>query len=145
MSAVLAPPRHYAISADEYLRMGEAGVFAPETRLELIEGEIIEMAPIGSPHAGAVNATAEALWPLVTGRAIVAVRNPVIVGEKSVPQPDIAVLKARADRYSASHPTVADVLLVIEVADSTLEFADDEISIQLLPNALIRPSTVCRA
>ena len=80
--------------------MVEAGVFAPEARLELIEGEIIEMAPIGSPHAGCVNK----------------------ISNLSVPQPDLALLKSRADDYARAHPETADVLLVVEVADTTLAF-----------------------
>ncbi len=122
MSAVLEYPQRHAVSAQEYLRMGDAGVFAPNERLELIEGEIVEMAPIGSRHAGAVNALNRLFNRLVDDRAVVSVQNPFIVGERSVPQPDLALLKARADSYSDAHPTVADVLLVVEVADTTLAF-----------------------
>jgi len=102
--------------------MGETGVFAPEARLELIEGEIVEMAPIGSAHAGAVNLLVEYFGRGAGDLAVVSVQNPLIVGDRSVPQPDIALLKRRADFYSRSHPAVADVLLVIEVADTTLHF-----------------------
>ncbi len=102
--------------------MGEAGVFAPDARLELIEGGIVEMAPIGSRHAGAVNTLNRLFGRLAGERAIVAVQNPVIIGDRSVPQPDLALLKPRADSYSSAHPTPADVLLVVEVADTTLAF-----------------------
>jgi Uma2 family endonuclease len=122
MSAVLEYPQRHAISVEEYLRMGEAGVFAPEAHLELIEGEIIEMAPIGSLHAGTVAILDRLLGRTAGDLALVWVQNPLIVGEQSVPQPDLALLKPRADSYTRSHPIAADVLLVVEVADTTLAF-----------------------
>jgi len=122
MSAVLEYPQRHPISAEEYLRMGEAGVFAPEARLELIEGEIVEMAPIGSPHAGTVKLLNGLFARLAGGSAVVSVQDPLVVGERSVPQPDLALLKPRADSYTRSHPAAADVLLVVEVADTTLAF-----------------------
>ena len=122
MSAVLEYPQRHAVSAQEYLRMGEAAVFAPEARLELIEGEIVEMAPIGSAHAGAVKVLNRLFVRLAGDLAIVSVQDPLMIGEQSVPQPDLALLKPRADSYSNSHPGAADVLLVVEVADSTLRF-----------------------
>lgn len=102
--------------------MGEAGVFAPEARLELIEGEIVEMAPVGSPHAGTVKLLNRLFFRLAGDLAVVSVQDPLIVGERSVPQPDLALLRPRADSYIRSHPTAADVLLVVEVADTTLAF-----------------------
>jgi Uma2 family endonuclease len=122
MSATLEFPHKHPISAEEYLRMGEAGVFAPEARLELIEGEIIEMAPVGSPHAGRVNTLNRLLVQRAGAAAVVAVQNPVIASERSVPQPDLALLRPRPDDYAASHPRVPDVLLLVEVADTTLGF-----------------------
>ncbi len=113
MSAVLDHPKRHAVSAQEYLRMGEAGVFAPEARLELIDGEIVEMAPIGSAHAGAVKTLNRILGRLVGGKAIVSVQDPITLGERSVPQPDLALLKPRDDMYSHAHPTAADVLLEV--------------------------------
>ena len=122
MSAILDHPKKHPISAEEYARMGAAGVFAPEARLELIEGEIIEMAPIHPPHAGLVDRLSELLFRRVGGRAIVGVQRPIVVTGTSVPQPDLSLLKRRADYYSAAHPGVSDVLLVVEVADTTLTF-----------------------
>jgi len=122
MSALPEYPQRHAISAQEYLRMGEAGVFAPEARLELIEGEIIEMAPIGSPHAGVVKTLNRLFGRTVGDSAIVSVQDPIIASERSVPQPDLALLKPRADSYMRSHPAAADVLLVVEVADTTRAF-----------------------
>lgn len=122
MSAVPEPLRRHVISADEYLRMGEKGVFAPDARLELVEGEILEMAPIGSWRAGTVNILNRLFSRLASDRAIISVQQPVVVGDRSVPQPDLAILKLRADNYTRSHPTAADVLLIVEVADTTLAF-----------------------
>lgn len=122
MSASLEYPQKHLISAEEYLRMGEGGVFAPDARLELIEGEIIEMAPIDPPHAACVSRLHELLVHRASAPAIVWGQNPVIVSDRSVPQPDLALLRRRADYYSTSHPGPADVFLVIEVADTTLTF-----------------------
>jgi len=105
--------------------MTEAGVFLAETRLELMDGEIVEMAPIGSRHAAVVNTLMGLMVRLVGDRAIVSVQNPVIVGTQSVPQPDLVVLKPRRDRYFGAHPTVADVLLIVEVSDTSLRFDHD--------------------
>jgi len=102
--------------------MAEAGVFAPEARLELIEGEIVEMAPIGSRHAGAVKTLIRLLVQRAGDRAIVSAQDPVVVSDDSVPQPDLALLKPRNDDYSGAHPRAADVLLAIEVADTTIAF-----------------------
>lgn len=122
MSAVLEYPQRHRVSAQEYLRMGEAGVFAPETRLELIEGEIVEKAAIGSPHASTVAVLGRILGQAAGDRALVWVQNPVVLSVRSVPQPDLALLRPRADNYYGAHPAVADVLLVIEVSDATLAF-----------------------
>lgn len=115
-------PQRHAVSVEEYLRMAESGVFAPEARLELIEGEIVEMAPIGSPHAGTVKFLNRQFTRLAGDQAIVSVQDPVVIGDLSMPQPDLALLKPRADSYTRSHPTAAEVLLVVEVADTTLRF-----------------------
>ena len=122
MSASLEYPQKHLISADEYLRMGEGEVFAPDARLELIEGEIVEMAPIDPPHAGCVKTLIRLLARRVGEKALVSVQDPVIISPRSVPQPDFVLLKPRPDNYSSSHPVAADVLLAVEVSDSTLRF-----------------------
>lgn len=121
--------------------MGKAGVFAPDARLELIEGEIYEMAPIHPPHAGAVNLLTRLLVLQTGNDAVVSVQNPVIAGPLSVPQPDLAVMKPRADGYSRAHPQPRDVLLVIEVADTTLA-SDLRIKMPLYARAGIREAWV---
>jgi Uma2 family endonuclease len=100
--------------------MGETGVFSPDARLELIEGEIFEMATIHPPHAGAVITLNRILVERAGDRAAVSVQNPVIASELSVPQPDFTLLKPRRDNYSTAHPRREDIILVIEVADTTL-------------------------
>lgn len=118
MSRQLA--KHW-ISVDEYERMGRAGVFTPDERLELFEGEIYEMTPIGSPHAACVKFLNTLLNRLFSGRMLVGVQDPIRLDDFSEPQLDITLLRWRDDFYKNSHPTPADVLLVIEVADSTVE------------------------
>ena len=113
--------KHYFSVAD-YYRMADAGVFPPNARVELIEGEVIEMSPIGNRHAGCVIRLTTLLNRNVGASAFVSVQNPVHLNDFSEPQPDIALLKPRADYYSTAHPTPADVLLLIEVADTTVEF-----------------------
>jgi Uma2 family endonuclease len=122
MSASLEYPQKHLISADEYLRMGEGSVFAPDARLELIEGEIIEMAPIDPPHAGCVNTLIQLLARRAGDKALLSVQNPLIVSLRSVPEPDFVLLKPRPDNYRTAHPTASDVVLAIEVSDTALTF-----------------------
>jgi Uma2 family endonuclease len=118
MSSQLA--KHW-ISVDEYERMGCAGIFGNDARLELLEGEIYEMSPIGSPHAACVKFFSSLLNRLFGGKMIVSIQDPIRLDDFSEPQPDIAIVRWRDDFYKHGHPTPADVLLVIEVADSTVE------------------------
>lgn len=108
-------------TVDDYHRMGEAGVLGEDDRVELIEGEIIEMSPIRTRHARAVNVLAHLLHQQVGERAIVSVQNPIRLSERSEPQPDLALLRWRDDFYPVL-PSADDVHLVIEVADSSLAF-----------------------
>lgn len=117
MSRQLA--KHW-ITADEYERMGEAGVFGADARLELIEGGIYEMPPIGSPHASCVKFLSQLLQRLFSDKMLVGTQDPIRLSDFSEPQPDVALLRWRDDFYKERHPTAEDVLLVIEVADTTL-------------------------
>jgi Uma2 family endonuclease len=90
-------PRRHRITVDNYHRMAEAGVFEHEARVELIEGEIVDMPPIGSRHAGKASRLADLLGDAIGGRAIVRTRWPLRLSEHSEVQPDIAVVKSRAD------------------------------------------------
>jgi Uma2 family endonuclease len=114
--------KRHKLDVSQYHRMGEAGVFEGNERVELIEGEIVEMAPIGDRHAGTTNKLTELLVVAARGRAVVAVGNPVRLDRYNEPQPDFALLEPRADFYRGSVPTPSDVLLLIEVADSSLRF-----------------------
>lgn len=117
-------PRHRWTVA-EYHRMGEVGLLNEDSRVELIDGEIVEMAPIGSSHGGNVNRFIRLFSKIVGDKAIVAAQNPVALGGYSEPEPDIALLRWRADDYVQSHPHPEDVLLLIEVSDSTLRYDHD--------------------
>lgn len=110
----------YSFTAEEFERMGEAGIFRHDARLELIDGEIFEMSPIGSLHAACVNFLSMLLNRLFGQSHIIATQNPIRVGDSSEPQPDITLLRWRDDFYRSALPTPADVLLVIEVADATV-------------------------
>ena len=116
-------PAKHLFTVAEYEQMGEAGIFGENHRLELIEGEIIEMSPIGRRHAAIVRILNNVLTRLLgADEAVVDAQNPVVLSEISEPQPDIVLLKPRPDLYADGHPSPEDVLLVIEVADSSLAF-----------------------
>ena len=118
------------ITADEYERMGEAGIFPPDARLELIEGEIYETSPIGSPHAACVKFLAGLFHRIFGNRLVVSVHDPIRLNDFSEPQPDVALLRRRDDFYRSAHPTPEDVLLVVEVADATV-VADRKVKLPL--------------
>lgn len=115
-------------SVDEFHRMGDAGIFSEDDRVELIEGEVLQMSPIGSRHAAVVNRVTSEFTRSLRDKAIVSVQNSIVLHEFSEPQPDIAVLKPRPDFYDRSLPTAADVLLVAEVSDTTVAY-DREIKL----------------
>ncbi len=106
----------------EYHRMGEFGIFGEGDRVELIEGELVQMTPIGSGHSGTINGTTRALVRAVGDQAIVSVQNPVRLGDHSEPEPDFLLLRPRADDYRLRTPVADEVLLLIEVADSSLRY-----------------------
>ena len=121
MSAQPDFSRHL-ISVNDYYRMAEAGIFTEDQHIELINGEIFDMPPIGSFRTGLVTRLSRILINKLGEQAIVTVQNPIYLNEFSEPQPDIAILKARSDDYMQSLPTAEDVLLLIEVADSSLHY-----------------------
>jgi Uma2 family endonuclease len=114
-------PRHL-LTVDDYHRMGEAGILSEDDRVELIEGELVEMEPIGSEHAAAVNDLTRLLIMAVGDRALVSPQNPVRLDRRSEPQPDFALLRPRPDGYRSALPTPQDTLLIIEVAHSSLAY-----------------------
>src|SRR5574339_629862 len=103
----------------EYNRMVEAGILTEDDRVELIRGEIVYMSPIGRRHAAHVNRLNELLIFRLAQRATVGVQNPVELDDLSEPQPDISVLRRRDDFYESGHPQQQDILLLIEIADTT--------------------------
>ncbi|MDX6272678.1 MAG: hypothetical protein QOD28_3901 [Acidobacteriota bacterium] len=124
----------YYFSVAEFERMGEAGVFTKDARLELIEGEIIEMSPIGSRHAACVKFLNRFLNRTVGDIALISTQDPIRLNDFSEPQPDLALLRLRDDFYRDALPTPADVLLVIEVADTTLGY-DRQVKVPLYAKA----------
>ncbi len=116
------PQRKHYFTVKEYHAMAEAGIFTEADRVELIEGEIFEMSPIGNRHASHVNRLTNLFIVRLNQQVIVSVQNPVEVNDFSEPQPDLSLLKWRDDFYINKHPTPKDLLLVIEVADSTVSF-----------------------
>ena len=112
----------WVFNVDEYHRMSDAGILSEDDPVELIEGEIVRMSPIGSRHIGCVNRLNTSLNRNAGQFAIVSVQNPIRLDDYSEPEPDIALLKHRSDFYSQSLATVEDVLLVIEVADTSVEY-----------------------
>lgn len=127
-------------NVDEYYRMAEAGILTEGDRVELIEGEIITMSPIGSRHAACVDRLTDILSEL-KAHFIIRVQSPIRVDAYSEPEPDIALLKRRADFYAASHPTPDDVLLVIEVAETSVGY-DRGVKIPLYARAGIPESVL---
>lgn len=112
----------HCFNVDEYHRMVEVGLLSMDARVELIEGEIIEMSPIGSAHGGTVNRSNAFLNRKLGKAVILAVQNPIRLDDFSEPQPDLALLKPRKDFYSNAHPTPEDVLVVIEIAESSANY-----------------------
>jgi len=121
MSSSAVNVRH-KLSVSDYYRMGDAGILQEDSRVELIEGELIDMSPIGSHHAGIVTLMLHLLNKEINDQAIVSVQNPVRLSDWSEPQPDMMLLKPRSDYYYDSHPEPSDVLVLIEVADSSIDY-----------------------
>lgn len=120
MASVPHFSRH-RLSVDQFQEMGRTGILPPDCRVELIDGELIDMAPINSPHASMV-ARLTRLFVREAGDAIVFPQNPINLPPYSQPQPDIAILAPESSAYSSALPGAADVLLVVEVAHTTLRY-----------------------
>lgn len=105
--------------------MGEAGILGEDDRLELIDGEIVTMPPIGSRHAGCVKRLNALFGSALAGRVVVSAQDPLVLDDYSEPQPDIVLLRPRPDYYASAHPRPEDVLLLVEVADSSLDYDED--------------------
>ena len=109
-------------TADDYQRMGQAGILRREDHVELIDGEIIAMTPIGPRHCASVDRTNRVFVTTAGDSAIVRVQGSVRLDLYSEPEPDLVLLRPRADFYASAHPGPADILLVVEVADSSIDY-----------------------
>jgi Uma2 family endonuclease len=128
------PCTRYLFSADEYHRLSEAGLFTEDDPVELLNGEIIIMSPIGIKHASMVNRLNRLFNRLLRDRTIISIQNPLALATMSEPEPDLMLLKPREDCYAEQHPRPEDVLLLIEVSDTTLGY-DQEKKIPAYANA----------
>ncbi|MCB0547414.1 MAG: Uma2 family endonuclease [Phaeodactylibacter sp.] len=124
------------ITAEEYYKMAEAGILGKEDRVELIDGKIIEMSPIGSKHAGCVDKIVAVLNKMNLPDVLIRGQNPLRLSRYSEPEPDVAIVKFSTDYYSSMHPSAEDALLVIEVSDSSLEY-DKEVKLPLYASAKV--------
>ena len=122
-------PRH-RLTVDEYYRMGETGVLAPDARVELINGEIIDMMPPGSRHAAIVTLLTQTFGSVVDKTVLISVQSPLRLSRFSEPQPDLMLLRARDDFYASAHPGSADILLAVEVSETSLRY-DRQIKLPL--------------
>ncbi|MBE9123305.1 Uma2 family endonuclease [Tychonema sp. LEGE 07199] len=112
-------------TVQEYHLMNEAGVFGEDDRVELIEGEIIQMAAIGTRHASSVKRLTRRFSLIPEDRVTLGVQDPIQLTEKTEPQPDVVLLQPRADYYETAHPMPSEVLLLVEVSDSTVDYDRD--------------------
>jgi Uma2 family endonuclease len=112
-------------TVDDYYRMAECGILRWNDRTELIDGQVVPMTPIGVRHASRLIYLTDVLGKLAGPDTLLIVQNPVRLETRSEPQPDITVVRRRPDYYGRAHPTPADTLLVIEVADSSIEYDRD--------------------
>lgn len=116
---MVVPVLRRRFTVDEYYKMAEAGILHEDDRVELIEGEIVQMSPIGSRHAACVMRLIQFFSQQGGQRVLVNAQNPIRLSDDTEPQPDIALLRPRPDFYASSHPGPEDILLVIEVADTS--------------------------
>jgi Uma2 family endonuclease len=127
-------PTAKRFTLEEYHRLADLGFFTEDDRVELIRGELIQMAAKGTRHTNCCRNLLEELPKLVTGKATLQCQDPIVLPSNSEPEPDFAILRRRADNYLSAHPSAADVLLIIEIADSTLKY-DQEVKLPLYAEA----------
>lgn len=121
MTASSSSIQHFKFSTDAYHQLVEYGLLPAEARVELLEGEIIEMSPINSPHSGTINRLQKYLEKMLGDLYVISSQNPIQIDPFSEPQPDLAVLQWRDDFYFDKHPVPEEVIFLVEIADSTLE------------------------
>lgn len=116
----------HRFSVKDYYRMAETGVLRPDARVELLDGRIIDMSPIGPYHSGIVARLGQMFYSSAKGRWTIFTQNPLHLDDHSEPEPDIMLLKPASDYYTKVHPQPADVFLLVEVADASLYYDRDE-------------------
>lgn len=116
----------HRFSVEEYYRMAEAGILRPDARVELLDGKIIDMSPIGPFHGGSINRLNRLFNKLANGRWLVSAQNPLRLDDHSEPEPDVMLLKPSPDDYTSRHPQPDEVLLLIEVSDTSLNYDREE-------------------
>lgn len=109
-------------TAEDYQRMGRAGILSEDDRVELIDGDIVVMTPIGPRHCAAVDRATRAMVVLTGDRAIVRVQGSVRLDFYNEPEPDLVLLRPTPDFYASAHPGPADILLIVEIADSSIDY-----------------------
>jgi Uma2 family endonuclease len=118
----IAVPTRRRFTVAEYYQMAEAGILRPDERTELIDGEVILMPPMGDPHAGNVNRHIEVFVPRFADVVMVRIQSHIKLDDFQQPEPDVALVRRRADFYTTSSPTPEDVVLIVEVADTSLTY-----------------------
>jgi Uma2 family endonuclease len=117
--------RKRRFTADDYQRMGQVGILSADDRVELIDGEVVAMTPIGPRHCASVDRATRLLVMRTGETAIVRVQGSVRLDFYTEPEPDVVLLRPRLDYYASAHPGPADILLIIEVADSSIDYDRD--------------------
>lgn len=131
----------HRFTVDEYYRMAEAGILHEDSRVELIDGEILDMSPIGPRHANGVRRLSAVFFRELDDQAVVSIQNPIRIGERNEPEPDLVLARHSEDEYRDRHPTPEDVLLVVEVADTSSAY-DRETKAPLYARAGIADSWI---
>ncbi len=121
-AALTKTPTRHRFTVAEYYALADASILSENDRVELLDGDIIHMPPIGDWHAASVNRFNHLMLPSLQGRAVVIIQNPTRLSDVSEPQPDVMLARRRDDYYGGGHPEPSDVLLLIEVSDTTLDY-----------------------
>lgn len=129
---VNAPKRRFSV--EEYHRLTQIGMLNEDDKVELIQGEIVKMSPIGPKHAAVLRRMVHLFNVFFGDKYIISPQNPVQLGNDSEPEPDIVLLKKREDFYASAHPSAKDIILLVEIADSTLQY-DVEVKLPLYAEA----------
>ena len=123
MDALAVVRKRFTVT--EYHQMAVTGILSDADRFELLEGEIVEMSPPGPQHSSIVTGITELFYVFKNQDITIRVQDPIRLGDFSAPQPDVAIVNRRRDRYSGGHPEPEDVLLLIEVSESSLTYDRD--------------------